>query len=502
MSPFSWLKKRQVALKPEGFVIYGSMRTGSNYLVSLLNQFPGVVCHGEPFNPAFVGLRDDYYAKLGFTREQTSKRDADLECFYKRLMARDDQHLLCGFKLFPGHNAQIIEKTLRDQTLSKIILRRDLLTSFISLCQAESSGVWMIRDSDDAKLSASRKRSNVKIHFDGARFLRYRKKVSSFYRQVEEALRISHQPFLQLWYKDLGDSATTGRLADFLQADPPSTIEPDALLAKQNISSLHERVENFPEMIAFLESHSYLAPSVRPSKRLLKEQVNTGETTLNGIRLDLSSAAFSANMRDRIRTGRYERQEAHALKSIITPGEVIVELGGGIGYISSLAWKTGKAAKIIVVEANPETIPLIHKNHALNDVAAEVINGVAAPPQATQTTAPFFIRSDFWASSLSPQPYGFRSQVEVPIVDVQHLLSSHGCTLLICDIEGAEAELIPKLIFTNLSALILELHPKATGILAIRRLIKHLRKQGFTLSRHLSRGGVAVFTKLRGIPAA
>lgn len=60
-----------------GFVIYGAMRTGSNYLVSLLNQFDGMVCHGEAFNPSFVGLREDYYKTFGMTREEPAKRDVE-----------------------------------------------------------------------------------------------------------------------------------------------------------------------------------------------------------------------------------------------------------------------------------------------------------------------------------------------------------------------------------------------------------------------------------------
>ena len=37
------------------FVIFAEMRTGSNFLEANLNAFQGLQCHGEAFNPHFIG---------------------------------------------------------------------------------------------------------------------------------------------------------------------------------------------------------------------------------------------------------------------------------------------------------------------------------------------------------------------------------------------------------------------------------------------------------------
>ena len=37
------------------FVIFAEMRTGSNFLEENINQFPDLACHGELFNPHFIG---------------------------------------------------------------------------------------------------------------------------------------------------------------------------------------------------------------------------------------------------------------------------------------------------------------------------------------------------------------------------------------------------------------------------------------------------------------
>ena len=37
------------------FVVLAEMRTGSNFLEANLNALEGVTCHGEAFNPHFIG---------------------------------------------------------------------------------------------------------------------------------------------------------------------------------------------------------------------------------------------------------------------------------------------------------------------------------------------------------------------------------------------------------------------------------------------------------------
>ena len=39
----------------DSFVVFAEMRTGSNFLEANLNSFAGLKCHGEAFNPHFIG---------------------------------------------------------------------------------------------------------------------------------------------------------------------------------------------------------------------------------------------------------------------------------------------------------------------------------------------------------------------------------------------------------------------------------------------------------------
>ena len=64
-----------MAKRFDRFVMFAGMRTGSNFLEANLNALPGVVCHGEVFNPHFIGKKDrtEY---LGIYHRQRDKRSA------------------------------------------------------------------------------------------------------------------------------------------------------------------------------------------------------------------------------------------------------------------------------------------------------------------------------------------------------------------------------------------------------------------------------------------
>jgi LPS sulfotransferase NodH len=239
---------------PRRFVIYGSMRTGSNYLVSLLNQFPGVVCHGEVFNPNFVGLHPTYARNFRIPRKAIAKRDRDSEALYERLVEATPQETLVGFKIFPGHDRRILEKTLSDTQVRKIILRRNIVESFISLCQAEQSEVWMISRNDKETEVAKRRRALKPITFDASRFLKYKNTVDAFHKHADQKLAQGRHEVMRLEYEDLlADDAST-RISAFLGLTPLLSINPSPL-TKINSSSILERATNPSEMTRFL--HKY-----------------------------------------------------------------------------------------------------------------------------------------------------------------------------------------------------------------------------------------------------
>ena len=76
------------------FVIFAEMRTGSNFLEANLNAFSGLRCHGEAFNPHFVGYPNATEI-LGF---DLGLREADPHQFLGAIKSEDS--VLGGFRYF------------------------------------------------------------------------------------------------------------------------------------------------------------------------------------------------------------------------------------------------------------------------------------------------------------------------------------------------------------------------------------------------------------------
>lgn len=230
------------------FVLLASMRTGSNLLNSKLNQYPGVVCHGEAFNPSFVGLAPQYLSRFGVEREATADRDMDAGAFLDLIMNIEAEAV--GLHMFPGHNPAILRKLLDDREVKKICLRRSVFHSFVSLLVARKTDVWRVTNSGNAQpLSLADKQ----VVFKPAEFEEYRVKVDGFWKSTFHILTKSHQDHFAIWYRETSDAAKLNRLAAFLGIASRKKGLAD-LLAKQNPEPLAELVQNWEEMVDYARS--------------------------------------------------------------------------------------------------------------------------------------------------------------------------------------------------------------------------------------------------------
>ena len=126
--------------KFKSFVVFAEMRTGSNFLESNLNAFDGITCHGEAFNPHFIGYPKSTEI-LGID-QQTRDNDPT-----KLLVAiRDKTKGIGGFRYFHNHDPRVLDPLLEDATCAKIILTRNPVESYVSWKIARSTGQWKLTD--------------------------------------------------------------------------------------------------------------------------------------------------------------------------------------------------------------------------------------------------------------------------------------------------------------------------------------------------------------------
>jgi len=196
---------------------------------------------------------------------------------------------------------------------------------------------------------------------------------------------------------------------------------------------------------------------------------------LEGIALDVSK--LSPLMKNHIRTGRYEVQERILAHRALTKDDVILELGGAIGFIGLFCRKVIGVKHHFSVEANPETLELLKRNYALNHLQPDVIHAAAG---AEDGEISLNIGGEFWENSVVNSAGANRS-ITVPAFSLRSLVAKmpESPTALVCDIEGAEQYLDFTQLPASVSKIIIELHPEMIGQERVGQILRDLAAMGF-----------------------
>jgi FkbM family methyltransferase len=216
-----------------------------------------------------------------------------------------------------------------------------------------------------------------------------------------------------------------------------------------------------------------------------------------GLRFPLDRDILKMRTRRNLRAGTYEAKETAAVLAIVKPEDRVLELGAGIGYMSSLMARHIGPAAITSVEANPRLLPYIARVHALNGVTgARVLHGMLGEVAGT---APFYLRGDFIGASADD--YTGRGKdtpserIDVPVLAARDVVADLRPTVLVCDIEGAEATVLPLMDLSGLRAAILELHPQWVGAAGVGRVFDAMARAGLAYYPRTSQGKVVTFRR-------
>ena len=185
-----------------------------------------------------------------------------------------------------------------------------------------------------------------------------------------------------------------------------------------------------------------------------------------GVEVPIVAPIINDRMRGVLERGSYEKNEVALLRKLLRKNDRVVELGAGVSVVSTAAAQILGPERVSTIEANPELIPVITETHRINDVSGILLfHGVAMPNPEGKST-PFFLRENFWASSLgtraSDDPARTRI-VEVPVLDLNKIIHDIKPNVLVIDIEGGELEVVRGLELSSFRAVLVELHPRAYG---------------------------------------
>ncbi|HKV40694.1 MAG TPA: hypothetical protein VJX67_15890 [Blastocatellia bacterium] len=228
------------------FVVLAAPRTGSNWLCSLLNSHPEILCHHEIFNPAGIHYALDHRdgnIDLGTIPE----RDRSPELLLARLWRVTFGKPAVGFKLNRGQNNAVFQGVIRDSGIRKIIMvRRNRIKTFVSEIIAERTGEW------ESYCSIANSRSSPAIEVKVTALLDHIALNARYYDGLRKDIESSGQTPVEIAYEDIGRHDALLPVFEALGVSPhPPVLK--AGTRKQHSNDLRDLVSNFAELDALLK---------------------------------------------------------------------------------------------------------------------------------------------------------------------------------------------------------------------------------------------------------
>lgn len=180
--------------------------------------------------------------------------------------------------------------------------------------------------------------------------------------------------------------------------------------------------------------------------------------------------------------GYYEDNELETVISQIEPCDVVMELGTGLGLLSTFCAKKISSERVFTYEANPKLEPIIQQNYALNQVNPN-LQICMLGSQAGEKE--FYISDNLWDSSKIKYNKNLQ-EIQVAVKSFNDEIKKINPSFLIMDIEGGEYDLCQYADFHNVKKLAMELHEDLIGTGNAEFVKSKLEANGFRLNQEFS----------------
>ncbi|AKS47494.1 methyltransferase, FkbM family [Octadecabacter temperatus] len=217
-----------------------------------------------------------------------------------------------------------------------------------------------------------------------------------------------------------------------------------------------------------------------------------------GVDFPVDGTIIDKHLRKILEKDHYEGPEVRGLERFIKKSDRVLELGAGIGFISTYLLKVLGVKRTLSFEANPDMLPYIREVQGLNGVKNGKVrnqilfNDTADMPEAV----PFFITDPLRSSSMVKPSEGFVREVEVPTARLSDVIEEFDPTVIVCDIEGGETEIFEAVEFKNVKRVYAESHRRKYGGLGMRKFFHDMHRHDFFFNARYSADGQVLFNRL------
>lgn len=183
---------------------------------------------------------------------------------------------------------------------------------------------------------------------------------------------------------------------------------------------------------------------------------------VDGCRFEIPVHLTDRNYRSAFVFGEYESAERKLIQQFLRADDRVIELGGCIGVLPCLVnSRLISRSNHLVVEANPELIPLLRRHRELNQACFEIEECAVS----TEPEVPFAIHRLMTHSGIFVQDATRRIRVRGRSLADLH--DSHGpFNVLLIDVEGSELDVLRSSsnLLLKYRLVIIELHNEQLGV--------------------------------------
>ncbi|WP_163266248.1 FkbM family methyltransferase [Chelativorans alearense] len=215
--------------------------------------------------------------------------------------------------------------------------------------------------------------------------------------------------------------------------------------------------------------------------------------TVHGVRVPLDPTEVSPEIWQALSSGTYEAKEARWVYKTVRPHDRVLELGTGIGILTSLIAGI-EGVHVWGFEASPSTARLARRvidANKLDNVTLTQGILAAGPPRDFL----FYLRKDLWMSSVVEHQGPYEDTLMITSTNIDHFISQHAIDVIVMDIEGAERDLLIEAELAGVGRIFLELHDHIYGLAGIRDITQALASKGFGYDPRGSCGPCVLFSR-------
>src|SRR5918995_2728242 len=152
--------------------------------------------------------------------------------------------------------------------------------------------------------------------------------------------------------------------------------------------------------------------------------------TIEGVRIRIGRH-MSRRVERALSRGGYEREELRLMGAVLSPDDVVLEVGAGLGLVSTFCAKQIGSDRVFAYEADPDLEPCIRETYKLNGVEP-TLEMCAVGPRPGRVT--LYRDKHFVSSSVVRRRAGSKP-VEVSGKALNQVVEKRRPTLLVVDAE-------------------------------------------------------------------